>query len=60
MEFDGLDCGTYYLKKLGAPDGFVRDTRTFKVVIDATVKVENVTEYTKDVKIGNLKANIQP
>ena len=48
MEFDGLDSGTYYLKELEAPDGFVRDTRTFKIVIDATVKVENVTEYTKD------------
>ena len=48
MEFDGLDSGTYYLKELEAPDGFVRDTRTFKVVIDATVAVENVTEYTKD------------
>ncbi len=48
MEFDGLDSGTYYLKELSAPDGFVRDTRTFKVVIDATVAVENVTEYTKD------------
>ena len=48
MEFDGLDSGTYYLKELEAPDGFVRDTRTFKVVIDATVEVENVTEYTKD------------
>ena len=48
MEFDGLDSGTYYLKELEAPDGFVRDTRTFKVVIEADVDVVNVTEYTKD------------
>ena len=40
----GLDAGTYYLKELDAPDGFIRDTEVYEIVIDADITEQEVKE----------------
>lgn len=42
MEINGLDVGTYYLKELTAPAGFIRDQKTHEIVISATYGTETV------------------
>jgi LPXTG-motif cell wall-anchored protein len=45
MTFSGLDAGTYYLKEISAPAGFVVNTDIHTVVLAATTKSVKVTEY---------------
>lgn len=45
MNFSGLDAGTYYLKEISAPAGFVTDPDPHTVVITATTKSVKVTEW---------------
>lgn len=45
MNFAGLDAGTYYLKEISAPAGYVTDTTVHPVVITATTKTVTVTEW---------------
>ena len=45
MNFTGLDAGTYYLKEISAPDGFVKDSTVHTVVIAAETEKVNVTEW---------------
>ena len=48
MQFPGLDAGTYYLKEIEAPTGFVRDTTVYMIKIEALTKTVEITEYTTD------------
>ena len=50
MEINGLDAGTYYLKEISAPAGFIADQKTHKIVISAEYDTETITEggYTYD------------
>ena len=45
MNFAGLDAGTYYLKEISAPAGFVTDPNPHTVVITAATKSVKVTEW---------------
>lgn len=45
MSFAGLDAGTYYLKEISAPAGYVTNTTVHTVVITATTKPVTVTEW---------------
>lgn len=53
MEINGLDAGTYYLKELKAPTGFIKDQDVHEIVISATYGTETVTEngYTFDLPV---------
>lgn len=44
MTFTGLDAGTYYLKEIKAPTGFVTNTHVYTVVITAETEEVTVTE----------------
>ena len=50
MEINGLDAGTYYLKEISAPAGFIAEQKTHKIVISAEYDTETITEggYTYD------------
>lgn len=50
MEINGLDAGTYYLKEISAPAGYIADQKVHTIVIDAQYDTETVTEngYTYD------------
>ncbi|MBR3244080.1 MAG: isopeptide-forming domain-containing fimbrial protein, partial [Parasporobacterium sp.] len=50
MEINGLDVGTYYLKEISAPAGFIADQKTHKIEISAEYDTETITEggYTYD------------
>ena len=45
MTFSGLDAGTYYLKEIQAPAGFVTSTEIHTVVIHAELETKTITEY---------------
>lgn len=52
MEINGLDVGTYYLKELDAPSGYIKDTQVHTITIEADIDGdaqnetgEAVTEY---------------
>ena len=45
MNFAGLDAGTYYLKEISAPAGFVTNSQAHKVEIIAEVETVTVTEW---------------
>ena len=45
MNFAGLDAGTYYLKEISAPDGFVTNSTVHTVVITAETEEVTVTEW---------------
>ena len=36
LKIEGLDAGTYYLHEVSAPNGYIRDDRTFTITIKAT------------------------
>jgi LPXTG-motif cell wall-anchored protein len=36
LKITGLDAGTYYLKEISAPTGYIMDNRTFEITIEAT------------------------
>lgn len=44
MNFAGLDAGTYYLKEISAPAGYVTNSTVHTIVIDAKTKSVKVTE----------------
>ena len=48
MNFAGLDAGTYYLKEISAPAGFVTNSTVHTIVIAAETESVKVTEYYKD------------
>jgi LPXTG-motif cell wall-anchored protein len=35
MHIEGLDAGTYYLKEISAPEGYIKDTHAYEIVITA-------------------------
>ena len=45
MNFAGLDAGTYYLKEISAPAGFVTDSTVHTIVISAETEKIEVTEW---------------
>ena len=45
MNFKGLDAGTYYLKEIEAPAGFVTNPEPVEVKIVATTKTVTITEW---------------
>jgi len=45
MTFAGLDAGTYYLKEISAPDGYVTQSDIHTVVIAAETETITVTEW---------------
>lgn len=51
ITFTGLDAGTYYLKELEAPQGYIRDTAVHTVVIDAKYVVKNFTETVSGIEV---------
>ena len=44
ISFEGLAEGTYYIKELDAPDGYVKDTKVVSVTIAATYKDVTVAD----------------
>lgn len=44
MEMKGLDAGTYWLKEISAPDGYVKDPTTYKIEIIPTFDRVTVNE----------------
>lgn len=48
MNIKGLDEGTYYLKELSAPAGYIKDDETHTIVITATPKTVTKTEKLSD------------
>lgn len=45
VSFEDLAYGTYYIQETKAPDGYVRDAGTYKVVVSSD---DTVTEYVED------------
>ena len=48
MTFPGLDAGTYYLKEITAPTGYVASTEVLRIDIEAKVSKKEITEWTRD------------
>jgi fimbrial isopeptide formation D2 family protein/LPXTG-motif cell wall-anchored protein len=46
LKIAGLDAGTYYLHEVSAPNGYIRDNRTFIITIKATYTPIQGGEYT--------------
>ena len=44
MHIEGLDAGTYYLKEISAPEGYIKDTKAYSIVIEAVTKNVDITE----------------
>lgn len=51
LKIEGLDEGTYYLREVSAPTGFIADNRTFTITIDATYTEIEAGQYTNDDRI---------
>ena len=45
LHIPGLDVGTYYLKELTSPKGYIKDDDVHTIVIDAVFEETDVTEY---------------
>ena len=45
MNMTGLDAGTYFLKEIKAPAGFVKSSDVVKIDIEATFRMQKYTEY---------------
>lgn len=59
VEFTELRYGTYYIQETKAPDGFVRDTEIYKVVVDSdTTQTQYVTDSGKEnLVVNNNRSN---
>ena len=59
VNFTGLRYGTYYIQETKAPDGFVRDTEIYKVVVDSdTPQTQYVTSTgNMTLESRNFRAN---
>ena len=53
MQINGLDVGTYYLKEISAPAGYIKDQKVHTIEISAEYDTETVTEngYTYDLPV---------
>lgn len=51
MEINGLKAGTYYLKEISAPTGYIKDSKVHKIVIAAEIENVEVTETVGDENI---------
>lgn len=60
MNFKGLDAGTYYLKELSAPAGYVTDSTVHKVEIIAEVETVKVVEDFYDGKWSSAEDYVAP
>ena len=54
LNITGLDCGTYYLKEISAPTGYIADNRTFTITIAATYEHIEGGQYTKEIDGKNI------
>ena len=52
ITFTGLDAGTYYLKELHAPNGYIKDGDVHEVVITATYEEKNITETVSGMEVN--------
>ena len=57
INFTGLDAGKYFLEETEAPAGYVKQSGTFPVVIEAKMDEKEITEYTKDGETWISKAD---
>ena len=48
LNIQGLDAGTYYLREVSAPTGFIADNRTFTITINASYDTIEGGTYTND------------
>ena len=51
ITFTGLDAGTYYLKELHAPNGYIKDGDVHEVIITATYEEKNITETVSGMEV---------
>ena len=56
MEINGLDVGTYILKEISAPKGYIKDSNPHTIVINATIKEEPITENGETYTVPVLKS----
>ncbi|MBO5237611.1 MAG: hypothetical protein J6B50_02385 [Lachnospiraceae bacterium] len=58
-KFEQLPYGTYYIEETQAPEGYIRDTNQYKVIVDSdTTVTKYVTEHgTQPLRIENKKLN---
>jgi len=53
VTFKGLSAGTYYITEIDAPDGYIRDKKVYKVVIEAEFNDPvKVTEQIDDIDVS--------
>lgn len=48
LKIQGLDAGTYYLREVSAPTGYIADNRTFEITIAASYTEIPAGQYTND------------
>jgi LPXTG-motif cell wall-anchored protein len=51
MEINGLKAGTYYLKEISAPTGYIKDSKVHTIVIDAKIENVDVTETVEGIEV---------
>ena len=51
MEINGLKAGTYYLKEISAPAGYIKDPNAHTIVIDVTIEDVDVTETVEGIEV---------
>ena len=51
MKIEGLDVGTYWLKELDAPNGYIRDTKSHKVEITAVIEEDETSEIIDGIEV---------
>jgi len=59
ITFKGLAAGTYYLKEISAPGGYIMDPRVATVVIDAVYKTVDIPETTENgIKVAGYQTEV--